>query len=84
MRNKPMVSFEGDIPRCATERQFREWKALAYRSGHLGITNAGFCSDCTAAYQAEMVEEGRCENPQVEFSRMYGDVVGVVTVKEAA
>ncbi len=46
------------IPPCFdSERQYRAWLALA-RKSYQRVTP---CADCTSAYRAEMLRQGRCE-----------------------
>jgi hypothetical protein len=52
-------------PACFTDIQWREWKVLAAKVDT--YPDAGFCEDCTAAYQQKMIAEGRCQYPDVQF-----------------
>lgn len=66
------------VPACSTPEEAAEWAVNAKRATESKL-DAGFCSDCTPEYQATMITQGRCENPNVRFvnSRKFG-VVGVI------
>lgn len=59
-------------PKCATLKQYVGWRNLARVTR--GTTEAGFCTDCTAKYQASMMAQGRCQHPEVQFNP-YGGYV---------
>lgn len=64
---KRMTKFAGEFPLCfESSEQYKEWKRLAFISKD-NVRNAGPCTDCTAKFQKDMIWEGRCENPHVEF-----------------
>jgi hypothetical protein len=60
------TSFAGPTPKCCTKEQYVLWidAARQYRPA----PKVGFCEDCTAQYQAEMIEQNRCENVHVWFT----------------
>lgn len=52
-------------PACFdTDKQYRDWLAMA-RLSRPGAD--GHCADCTQQYQAQMLSEGRCGYPDVQF-----------------
>jgi hypothetical protein len=54
------------VPKCANEEQVVGWLKVA--GGHnMKKPVCGFCSDCIPDFQAKMIEQGRCENPEVIF-----------------
>ena len=56
-----------DTPACFnSRREYRMWKIAAANPANIKI-HAGYCTDCTPAYQAEMLAAGRCEHPETEF-----------------
>jgi hypothetical protein len=72
-----MPKFETVVPKCADEYIVVEW-LLAADSTHLKPPGTGFCTDCTKEYQARMIKEGRCENPNVVFMVQRQSVYGVL------
>jgi hypothetical protein len=62
-----ITKFKGDVPRCASAKQYGTWKLAAYQ--YPPASKVGFCEDCTPEYQAEMIEQARCENPHVWFCK---------------
>jgi hypothetical protein len=52
------------MPHCTERSMYNRWKELARLSGNLP---ARFCTDCTSAFQAKMLEEGRCDQPGIKF-----------------
>lgn len=74
MRRK--VTFASKVPQCFSSlEQYKAWKECArmsYAPNHV-------CTDCTPEYQERMKDEGRCENPQVQFEEDEdGFIFGVV------
>ena len=58
------LDFEGEYPRCFnSNEEFKAWVQAARGSS----PRAGFCTDCTKEYQAQMKKERRCQYPIVEF-----------------
>ena len=58
------LEFEGPYPRCFdSKEQFKAWVSAARGSS----PRAGFCTDCIKDYQEKMVQQGRCQYPEVEF-----------------
>ena len=51
--------------KCATYKQYREWRESA-RSIPPSFS-AWFCTDCTPAYQKEMLAQGKCVRPEIRF-----------------
>ena len=51
--------------KCATYKQYREWREAARRNSP--SYSAWFCTDCTPAYQKEMVAKGKCVRPEIRF-----------------
>jgi hypothetical protein len=75
---QPQVSFEGKVPKCFdSAQQFRAWKECA----RFDAPVLGVCADCTPEYQARMIHERRCENPQVQFEEGESGVVEGVIYK---
>lgn len=58
--NKP------DAPACFTRRQWQSYQEAALMEPPL---QAGYCQDCTASYQLEMLRAGRCKHPEVWFDK---------------
>ena len=53
------------FPQCFdSQLQFREWSQAARRSDP---GDSGFCTDCTAHYQKQMIVQERCVHPQTTF-----------------
>lgn len=53
-------------PACFNSQEdWDGWRLIA-RKTYID-KRAGYCIDCTASYQARMVEEGRCEKPDIIF-----------------
>ena len=53
------------IPKCFASRgQFQEWTLAARRSDPGG---SGYCADCTAQYQRQMIDQDRCAYPGTTF-----------------
>ena len=53
-------------PRCFDDLEsYEEWVEAA-REAH--TPNVNCCVDCIPEFQAEMIEAGRCEHPNVTFS----------------
>ena len=51
--------------KCATYKQYREWREAAR---HIPPSySAWFCTDCTPAYQKEMIAKGKCVRPEIRF-----------------
>lgn len=62
------------MPRCFdTDVQFIHW-VEADRIVQAGrkYQQSLQCLDCTPAYQQQMIDEGRCEKPEVQFKRING------------
>ncbi len=58
-----------EVPKCFTSIEtYQDWKEVARRSGALSVKN-GFCVDCTAPYQGQMIRDGRCAHPGTTFHR---------------
>jgi hypothetical protein len=49
------TSFSGPVPACATKEQYLLWREAARQ--YSPAPKVGFCEDCTASYQAEMIEQ---------------------------
>lgn len=62
----PKPRFTNDVPMCSDKEQFAGW-TVAKNKPHAPKATCGFCTDCTPAYQAEMLRQNRCENPHVSF-----------------
>ena len=72
--------FYWEIPECTNEEEYAIWEKLN-KLKPAGIN--GFCTDCTPEYQAQMIEEGRCNRPFVVFEPdETGFIVGVVPLSE--
>ena len=58
-----------DYPPCfSTDKQYMEWKVLAFRSN---LKSFQICVDCTPAYQAEMMAVKRCQSPDVDVKVLH-------------
>lgn len=54
-------------PRCFPDRRsYVVWLQAAHYTG--GCFDAGICTDCTAEYQARMLAERRCTQPNMRFA----------------
>lgn len=73
-----VVSFFG-TPMCTDKETYAAWREAARKSFP---GEAGFCTDCTPDYQAEMITAGRCENPWIEFDYQEGDAPPPSTLTE--
>jgi hypothetical protein len=60
------TSFSGPVPKCSTKEQYLLWREAARQ--YSPAPKVGFCEDCTAQYQAAMIEQGRCQNTHVWFT----------------
>lgn len=61
--------MNGYYPLCfRSAKQYEEWKLLAIRSGFKG--SAGYCTDCTPAYQDKMIEQRRCKRPSLDVEKL--------------
>jgi hypothetical protein len=59
--------IEPPTPPCfSTRLQFKMWMQSARITG--GIYENGICTDCTAEYQAKMIEQKRCMHPDTYFA----------------
>lgn len=58
------------IPRCTNQPMFLEWIESA-RQSNMTLNRSDellpYCVDCTPEYQQEMIEQDRCDYPQVRF-----------------
>jgi hypothetical protein len=53
------------FPKCFdSSQQFREWSQAAKRSDP---GDSSFCTDCTAHYQMQMIDQERCFHPGTTF-----------------
>ena len=52
------------IPSCSSAEDYQEWHKLMPPTGRYG-----FCEDCTPRYKMKMMNQGRCEHPEVRFER---------------
>lgn len=57
-------------PNCFTEKEWQEWTRIWE-----GAQTP--CVDCSAAHQAKMIAQGRCERPAVLFWATKGEVIGI-------
>lgn len=72
MPDEDVVKF---FPLCCHSRtEYEAWRAADSRSGGSTL----FCTDCTESYAASMRLEGRCQHPEVIFSRVDGEYMGHV------
>jgi hypothetical protein len=60
-----VVTYSEGVPRCTDYKTYLTWKSHDTGSARAGP--ARFCTDCTPDYQEEMVAQGRCDNPWIEF-----------------
>jgi hypothetical protein len=56
---------------CYTQRQWDLWSAANF-------AGTKPCADCTKERQAEMIEQGRCEHPEVMFVIRDGAAYGIL------
>lgn len=57
--------YAGTSPKCfQDQKQFDEWRKT------YGRKTISPCDDCTEAYQAKMIQDGRCENPSFAFGNI--------------
>lgn len=49
---------------CATSEQYRVWVQAARGTSP---PPCWFCTDCTPAYQSQMLKENRCLHPEIKF-----------------
>lgn len=59
-RKTVFVSYE-----CATTEQYREWVSAA--RSFPPPESSWFCTDCTPAYQQEMILQRKCARPSIKF-----------------
>jgi hypothetical protein len=60
---KIRVVFEG-TPRCASSTaEYEEWRHFA----RFELLPSDFCTDCTLDYKCKMMQEGRCDYPEIQF-----------------
>lgn len=65
MAQSKQITFRNSTPKCFESKlQYQEWLTAARMSG---IPRCGPCSDCLPDFQAKMIAQDRCENPQVQF-----------------
>lgn len=69
---KTITTFDHE-PLCSDRETYSQWRELAIRERP---GRAGFCSDCTPAYQAKMIDERRCKYPDVRFMMKDGFLEG--------
>ena len=73
----PRPRFATPMPKCAdSEEQVVNWLLTADRV--CSAPSCGWCTDCLPEFQARMIDQGRCENPNVVFSRNEGVIEGVI------
>ncbi len=65
-RSYPVVTFARPVPSCATRIHYELWRA-GVRASNTGVMRDGFCTDCTQKYKYTMMQEGRCEHPEIRF-----------------
>lgn len=63
------VNQASNKPACYTQRQWDLWMAANFAKSKP-------CADCTKERQAAMIEQGRCEHPEVIFVIRDGAVYG--------
>jgi len=79
-KEKQEVVMNFDYPLCfESEEEYKFWRSLA-RISPPG--NAKHCADCTPNYKYEMMKAGRCENPDIRFATIDGELVGRLPWKE--
>ena len=68
--------MEKRCPDCFDSyKQWREWHTLS-RLAPPTAHNA-YCEDCTPAYKQRMMQQHKCEHPNVQFKQVSGEFVGV-------
>jgi hypothetical protein len=65
-RAYPVITFARPVPSCTTRAQYELWRAAATKA-NTGVMHDGFCTDCTQKYKYAMMQEGRCEHPEIKF-----------------
>ena len=65
MRPITYIRFEG-VPLCSNQDNYERWRD-ASRTCNSTTLIAGFCSDCSRKFQVAMIEQDRCEHPEVRF-----------------
>ena len=58
-------------PSCTTPEDYKAWRKLPPQAGQ-----AGFCEDCTPKFKLKMIDQGKCDHPDIRFTR---DVDGILT-----
>jgi len=62
-------------PKCfPSQGEFDTWVRLSENDGGLD-PRISFCDVCTVKYQAKMIEEARCENPELVIDEEKEDIV---------
>lgn len=68
-RNKKQVTFASKLPKCwpvDKVKDFVLWKDAARTSAI--NQKSSVCEDCTPEYKERMLNEGKCENPEIVFA----------------
>lgn len=60
-----------DYPKCFdSSDEFEAWILDAERDfSDLPSPRFSFCSYCCKGYQSDMIQQGRCQNPDLDFSK---------------
>lgn len=58
------TQFAYGVPACTTVAAYTTWRESVRGTG---LGHAGFCEDCTVAYQATHIKLKTCENQRVVF-----------------
>lgn len=51
-------------PSCTNHGDYRAWRNMGPKAG-----TAGFCEDCTPKFKFEMMYIGKCDHPEIKFTR---------------
>jgi hypothetical protein len=53
-------------PPCFDDRrQYARWQSMHSKTKE--VMRAGYCADCTCAYQRRMISQGRCTHPEMSL-----------------
>ena len=67
---QPTITPSSHPPCFQDDIDFELWRLYARRSR--GMRPASYCTDCTAHYQASMIEIDKCLHPDVTFREVVG------------
>lgn len=74
------IIMRSSYPACfSSMEEYKGWKMFA-RIASPG--NAKHCADCTPKYKLAMIKANKCENPEIRFRTVDGEIVGRLPWKE--